>query len=210
MYMKNVYLCIFWIVTYCFVSGISHATGYYQSGGGGGIKDCLDNISLSIQNHSFNNIYHSGISDASIKIWLDNFFRGRCWLYSIGVDVNTVTGAIFPVYHPRLWVIGFYEVYSGDYLSKNRFSLATFSKINPPYWILPHWFLWKNEAYVTSLKSPFSTAYATQWYSYLGRPMLVARDNSWLVVDVFIQSPLSNKNQMEIAKKYLWEYWYHQ
>ena len=192
-----------------FTINISQAAEYYQSGGGGGTQECLDNITLNIQNYNRGNTYFWQISDSSIEDWLNSFFKGRCWLYSIGVDVSSVTGSLFPIYHPRFWMIGFYEIYSGNYINKSQFNLVTFLKIHPPFWILPHWFLSKDNAYVASLNPPFSTAYMTQWYSYLWRPMLVARDNSWLVVDVFIQSPLSNKNQNQIAKKYLWEYWYH-
>ena len=192
-----------------FTINISQATEYYQFGGGGGTKECLDSISSSIQNYDFKNTYYLGTSDISIKDWLNNFFKGRCWLYSIGVNVSTVTGVLFPIYYPGSWTIGFYEIYSGTYISRSQFSLATFSKINPPYWILPHWFLSKNEAYLVSLNPPFSTAHTIQWYSYLGRPMIVARDASWIITDVYIQNPLQTKmSQKELAKKYLWDEWY--
>jgi hypothetical protein len=86
------------------------------------------------------------------------------------------------------WIAGFY----GWIMSYNRISKSM-----------------NNEAYLASLKPPFSTAYMTQWYIYLGRPMLVARNSSLQVTDVFIQNPLNHKNQKEIAKRFLWEKWYH-
>lgn len=213
--MKNVYFCIVWVFIFLFGTSISHATEFYQTGWN------LTNDTCPIsKDYNFTNIYHGEIPDKVFNEWISSFYRDRCYLAIFWFNIQSTTGSLIPVYQPRKWIIGFYSIYSGKHLSGEPFIGFFFSRIAalsriPHYygsfwWRISLWTIkYTGDAYFASLNPPFSTAYLIQWYSYLGRPMLVARDNSWLVVDVFIQSPLSNKNQKEIAKKYLWEYWYH-
>lgn len=214
--MKNIYLCIFWIIVSLFVSSISQAAKYYQTW-----WNLLNDKCLISKDYNFNNIYHGEIPDEVFNGWVSSFFKDRCYLFIFWVDIKNTTGSLIPVYQPWSWVIGFYSIYSGKHLNGDVFIGFFLSKITSwpktPYYYGSFWWrlsLWtiqyKGDAYFASLNPPFSSAYMTQWYSYLGRPMLVARDSSWLVTDVFIQNPLQTKlSQKELAKKYLWEKWYH-
>ncbi len=221
--MKILFSIIVWIKVFLFWLSSIYAGEYYMTWWGWGTQECLNSISWSVQNYNFGNTYHWWISESDIKAALNLHFFSRCWLYSLWADTSSLTGILIPIYQPRMWVSGFYEIYTWSYItSTTLFYLSNVMNSDPiKWWKLIAGFyggifsFWKekksmnNEAYLASLNPPFSNAYITQWYSYFGRPLLVARDSSWLVTDVFIQNPLNNKNQKEVAKKYLWDKWYH-
>lgn len=212
--MKFFLLCLFSSIS---VFSFSHvyATEYYQTW-----WNLINDKCLTSENYHFTHIYHEEIPEKVLNEWVSSFLKDRCYLFIFWVDVKNTTGSLIPVYQPWSGVIGFYSIYSGRNLSGDEFIGFFLSKIvswsKTPYyygsfgWRLSLWTIGrKGDAYFASLKPPFSTAYMTQWYSYLWRPLLVARDKTWLTTDVFIQNPLSNKNQKDLAKKYLWEKWYH-
>lgn len=212
----------FLAIFFSFFSSV-HANEYYMTWGWWGSPECLAWINTSIQQYTFWNTYNWWLSEWDTKTALNRYLLSKCWLYSVWADTSSITGVLIPLYQPRTGVSGFYEIHTWSYiLSETLFYLSSILDINlnngnkfiagfyggvVPYAKMP--MKMNNEAYLASLKPPFSTAYMTQWYIYLGRPMLVARNSSLQVTDVFIQNPLSHKNQKEIAKRFLWEKWYH-
>lgn len=60
-----------------------------------------------------------------------------------------------------------------------------------------------NEAYLKSQQVPFKNAPQIQFYLYLGWPLLVARDSTGMVTDVFFQNRPNIVDPMTRAKKYL-------
>lgn len=214
--MKNTYYCIVWLSIFLFGTSISDATEFYQTG-----WNLVNDTCQISKDYDFTNIYHEEIPDKAFNEWISSFYRDRCFLFIFWFNVKSSTGSLIPVYQPRKWIIGFYSIYSGKHLSGESFVGFFFSKIADEFKRMPYYYgsfwwriaLWtikyRGDAYFASLNPPFSTAYMTQWYIYLGRPMLVARNSSLQVTDVFIQNPLNHKNQKEVAKKYLWEKWYH-
>lgn len=63
------------------------------------------------------------------------------------------------------------------------------------------------EAYTESLKEPFRSAPMLQMYVYMGKPLLVARDESGAVQHVYFQQR-NIENPMERARLYLGDKWY--
>jgi hypothetical protein len=66
---------------------------------------------------------------------------------------------------------------------------------------------WSWEAYFRSLEEPFRSAPMLQMYIYLGKPLLVARDSTWLVTHVYFQGR-DIWDPIATAKKYLKDKWY--
>lgn len=128
-----------------------------------------------------------------------------------------MTGNLIPIYQPRRDIVLYYRIHSGTYgMPKISFFQSLILKANPmeKYGFMPSFYggilrygdmsiRMNNQAYLASMKPPFSTAPVVQWYIYLGRPMMVARDTLGQVTDVFIQNPLSSKDPKELAKNYL-------
>lgn len=202
----------------------AHALEYTQTWGWWDLSKCISWVDIQVKSYTFWNVYNWWVSELNLQKGLHSYFVKRCWILVSWSELKTtITGIFVPIYTPKRWVIGFYQVYSGDSGTWiGNFYLSNVLSSNPDDGekfiagfyggVIPYRNMsikMKNEAYLASLNPPFSIAYLTQWYSYLGRPMLVARNNSWQVTNVFIQNPLSHKSQIEIAKKYLWEYWYH-
>jgi hypothetical protein len=61
----------------------------------------------------------------------------------------------------------------------------------------------QNEAYLRSLQEPFRNAPQIQFYLYLGWPLLVARDTTGIVTDVFFQNRPNMVDPMTRAKIFL-------
>ncbi len=197
-----------------------HSAGYVQKSGWI-TPECTQASGVRSKSYSFNKVYHGDLSEMVLTSKKDKFFSDWCALHLIfGVDVTSLSYLFVPVYHPKWWPIGFYGVYSGKYLSWLTFFTSSAFRFDWQ-WLrisgLHSWTMFRfnqpneknSEAYLKSLQPPFSTAHTVQWYVYLWRPLLVARNADGLVTDVFIQNFRSIKDPREIAQKYLWEKWYH-
>ncbi len=166
---------------------------------------------------------------------IDNIFHTAssftCQFYRIpwAVMDDIRVGQMIPIYHPQKQrPVAFQVIYTGQNYQSYATGAGLFwgatifsnwptirklswfvagAMVNGFGWDKQWW--WSAEAYRISQQEPYVSAPMIQMYSYFWRPLLVARNTSGMVTDVFLEDFKHWKDSKEIAKKYLRTKWYH-
>lgn len=215
-----------------FLNSSSFATQSSTWGNLPPIKTCIQKYIKNAQRVNFSNWYHEGISRMARARNAREAKLSICSMYMMGGNTEHLTlGTMIPVYQiDSDRAIGFYSIYlwqdysMSGFWDEKYYTWAFFwwtIRSNGSWSMYDIWWFqgWKfgengglfqsnNQAYLKSLEEPFRSAPTIQMYSYVGSPLLVARSQTGLVTDIFFQSR-DVTDTINLAKKYLWDKWYH-
>lgn len=196
------------------------------------ISDCLKKVQSYPLVLNFSNFYHTGstLENTNLVMMARNTI---CSFYVMWGSVNDIyIKQVIPIYQPkRNNPIAYQFIYMGQDYNDNTLlhtgawlywwtrAFPTPGIINTlPWfqgWRLTDGGYWNKmyegntDALFKSFEEPFRSAEVVQMYYYLNQPLLVARSNTGIVTDVFFQGHLNIANPMMLAKRYLWDKWYH-
>jgi hypothetical protein len=188
------------------------------------LVSCLDKIDSNNVQPDFKNWYHVNISDWDTqKYWLEAR-KAVCGFYVAWWDVTRIQlASIIPIYMPKIvtpvWLQNIYVWQDYVYPERIGYTLwgwntNIFLNKRSFSWFQFGGFGWRTVSegqivYLKSLEEPFRSAPMLQMYYYLGQPLLVARNNTGIITDVFFQNRPGIVDPMLRAKRFLWEKWYH-